>query len=61
VFVVSWEHEMDDKTRAQVQQLRRARIIDAAGDAITNTGMLAFGIEQGGVGFLVDVTRPNVA
>jgi hypothetical protein len=59
VFVVSRERPMDEATRRQVDRLRDARIIDAQGNQIPKLGMLAFGVEQDGVGTFLDVTRPN--
>lgn len=66
VFVTSVVREMGDALRANVGRLRSARVLDAEGNRIEKTGMLAFGREPNPdaedgtfVGTLVDVTRPD--
>jgi hypothetical protein len=58
VFVVAWTHEMEEKTLNQIARFRGAQILDGEGNPIANTGLLAFGVEQDGVGFFIDVTHP---
>lgn len=66
VFVTSLVREMGAALRANVHRLRSARIMDAEGNPIEKTGMLAFGREPNPdaddgtfVGTLIDVTRPD--
>jgi len=56
VFVVAWEHGLDAKARAEMARLRSVRVFDAAGDPMTSIGLLAFGVEEGGVGVFLDLT-----
>jgi hypothetical protein len=55
VWVVAWEHELDDEQRARTDGLRKTRVFDAEGNRIDDLGALMFGIE-GSVGVLHDVT-----
>jgi hypothetical protein len=59
VFVVAWTHEMQEETRSQIERFRGAKILDAEGKPVPNTGLLAFGVEQDGLGFFIDVTTPT--
>jgi hypothetical protein len=66
VFVTSIVREMQEETRAHVDKLRSARILDVSGDPIEKTGILAFGFEPNRdadtdtfIGTLLDVTRPD--
>lgn len=68
VFVTSIVRPMETVTREHVDRLRRARILDAEGNPIQKTGMLAFGHEPNPdaddgtfVGTVIDVTRPDEA
>jgi hypothetical protein len=65
VFVTSIARPMEAASREHVDRLRRATILDAEGNVIRKTGMLAFGHEPNPdaddgtfVGTVVDVTRP---
>jgi hypothetical protein len=55
VWVVAWEHELDEKGRVQIERLRQARVFDAEGNKIENVGALMFGVEDS-VGVFIDVT-----
>lgn len=55
VWVVVWEHELDDEQRARMDSLRQTRVLDAEGNRIDNFGALMFGVEDS-VGVLMDVT-----
>jgi hypothetical protein len=64
VFVTWLSRPMTDGFRHQVERLRSARILDAAGGPMEKIGMLAFGTEPNPdandgtrVGILCDVTR----
>ena len=64
VFVTSLVRKMESPLRAQVDRLRSAPILDAEGNVIEKTGMLAFGHEPNPdaddgtfVGTVIDVTR----
>jgi hypothetical protein len=66
VFVTSLVRPIEAPLRANIHRLRSARILDAQGNLIRKTGMLAFGREPNPdaddgtfVAFLVDVTRPD--
>jgi hypothetical protein len=66
VFVTSLVREMTPELRKNVDELRFVRIVDAEGNAIEQTGMLAFGTEPNPdaddgteVATLIDVTRPD--
>lgn len=66
VFVTSLVRPMEEVTRENVEKLRSARILDADGNLIQKTGMLAFGHEPNPdaddgtfVGTVIDVTRPD--
>jgi hypothetical protein len=66
VFVTSIVREIGASLRDQVDKLRSARILDAEGNLIRKTGMLAFGHEPNPdaddgtfIGTVVDVTRPD--
>jgi hypothetical protein len=66
VFVTSIVREMEEATRSKIAQMRSARILDAEGNLIQKTGMLAFGVESNPdaddgtfVGTVIDVTRPD--
>jgi hypothetical protein len=66
VFVTSIVRPMEAPLREQVDRLRSARVLDADGNIIEKTGMLAFGYEPNPdaddgtfVGVVVDITRPD--
>ena len=66
VFITSVVREMTAGLRAQVEMMRAGRILDADGNPIEKTGMLAFGTEPNPdaddgtfIGTLLDVTRPD--
>jgi hypothetical protein len=66
VFVTSKVRSMEAATREHVDKLRSARILDADGNIVQKTGMLAFGHEPNPdaddgtfVGTVIDVTRPD--
>jgi hypothetical protein len=66
VFVTSLIRPMDARMRANVDRLRSAPILDAQGNPIQKTGMLAFGHEPNPdandgtfVGSVIDVTRQD--
>jgi hypothetical protein len=66
VFVTSKVRPMEAATREHVDKLRSARILDAEGNIVQKTGMLAFGHEPNPdaddgtfVGTVIDVTRPD--
>jgi hypothetical protein len=66
VFVTSLVRPMEASMRANVDRLRSARILDADGNLVQKTGMLAFGHESNPdandgtfVGSIIDVTRPD--
>ena len=66
VFVTSLVRHMDAPMRANVDGRRSARILDADGNLIEKTGMLAFGHEPNRdaddgtfVGFVIDVAQPE--
>jgi hypothetical protein len=68
VFVTSMIRAMGDGLRAKVETMRSGRILDAQGNTIEKTGMLAFGREPNPdaddgtfVGTLLDVTRLDEA
>lgn len=65
-FVTWIVRPMEDVTRQHIEKLRSARILNAEGNAIERTAMLAFGCEPNPdaddgtyVGSLLDVTRPD--
>jgi hypothetical protein len=66
VFVTSLVRAMEPPLRDQVERVRSAPIVDAEGNPIEKTGMLAFGHEPNpdaddgtSVGSVIDVTRPD--
>lgn len=66
VFVTSVVRVIEAPLRANLDRLRSARILDADGNLVEKTGMLAFGRESNPdandgtfVGTLLDVTRPD--
>jgi hypothetical protein len=66
VFVTWIVRPMEDVTRQHIAKLRSARIVDAEGNVVKRTAMLAFGCEPNPdsddgtfVGTLLDVTRPD--
>ncbi len=56
VWVVAWEHELDEATRVQAHRMRNARVTDAGGNRIDQLGFFAFGVNDDGTGMLLDVT-----
>lgn len=68
VFITSVVREMGAGLRAQVEKMRAGQLLDAEGNPIEKTGMLAFGTEPNPdaddgtfIGTLLDVTRPDEA
>ena len=66
VFVTAIVREMNADLRANVDRLRRVRILDTEGNQIRRIGMLGFGTEANPdaddgteVARLIDVTRPD--
>lgn len=66
VFVTSLVREMEAPLRANIERLHSARVLDAEGNSIQKTGMLAFGHEPNPdasdgtfVGTVIDVTQPD--
>jgi hypothetical protein len=66
VFVTSIVCEMGKELRANVDKLRSGRVLDANGNPVEKTGVLAFGLEPNPdaddgtfVGTVTDVTRPH--
>jgi hypothetical protein len=68
VFITSVVRTMEEPLRANVERLRSGRILDAAGNPIEKTGIVAFGTEPNPgandgteVGTVIDVTRSDPA
>jgi len=66
VFVTSLERDMGKEALAHLEELRRFRFLDADGEPIRKTGLLAFGhepnpdAEDGSeIATIMDVTRPD--
>ena len=65
VFVTWIVRPVEAPVLAHIEKMRAARIIDADGNVVTKTGMLAFGTQPNPdaddgteIGTFLDVTRP---
>jgi hypothetical protein len=56
VWVVAWEHELDEATRVHADRMRNASVTGEDGKRIDQLGFLAFGVNDDGTGMLLDVT-----